>query len=175
MKSLTKQEWVAVAVAIVATVILFFGGWIWDFITGSTGTTGAQTQTVASQQTGSATTTNSVTTMQNISTVKGLEVYDEQVGTGAEVKNGQTATVHYVGFLTNGTKFDSSVDRKQPFPFVVGAGQVIKGWDLGLVGMKVGGVRRLVISPDLAYGNQAIGPIPANSTLVFEVQLLDVK
>ncbi|HVT75096.1 MAG TPA: FKBP-type peptidyl-prolyl cis-trans isomerase [Candidatus Paceibacterota bacterium] len=113
--------------------------------------------------------------MQNISTTKGLEIYDETVGGGAEATAGKTITAHYVGFLTDGTKFDSSVDRGQPFSFKLGAGQVIKGWDTGIQGMKVGGIRRLVVSPDLAYGNQAIGSIPAGSTLVFEVQLLDVK
>jgi len=80
-----------------------------------------------------------------------------------------------VGTLTDGTKFDSSVDRGQPFDFELGAGRVIKGWDEGVAGMKVGGKRKLVIPPDLGYGGRAIGKIPANSTLIFEVELLDVK
>jgi FKBP-type peptidyl-prolyl cis-trans isomerase len=84
-------------------------------------------------------------------------------------------SAHYVGTLANGTKFDSSLDRGQPFEFSLGAGQVIKGWDIGIAGMKVGGVRKLVISPELGYGQQAIGPIPAGSTLTFEVQLVGVK
>ncbi|HEU0081030.1 MAG TPA: FKBP-type peptidyl-prolyl cis-trans isomerase [Candidatus Paceibacterota bacterium] len=113
--------------------------------------------------------------MTNISAVKGLEVYDEQVGSGAAAKAGQTVTAHYIGYLTDGTKFDSSIDRGQPFSFKLGAGDVIRGWDMGIQGMKVGGIRRLVIAPELAYGAQAIGPIPANSTLIFEVQLLGVK
>lgn len=105
-----------------------------------------------------------------------LQVTDEKVGTGAEAVAGKTVTVNYVGTLTNGTKFDSSYDRNQPFSFQLGAGQVIKGWDQGVVGMKVGGKRKLVIPPDLGYGAQGAGDkIPPNSTLVFEIELLDVK
>ncbi|MBI5133887.1 MAG: FKBP-type peptidyl-prolyl cis-trans isomerase [Candidatus Taylorbacteria bacterium] len=113
--------------------------------------------------------------MQNISTTPGLEIYDLQPGTGAEAVAGKTVTAHYVGTLADGTKFDSSLDRGEPFSFTLGAGQVIQGWDLGIQGMKIGSVRRLVIAPELGYGDRAIGPIPAGSTLVFEVQLLDVK
>ncbi|HEY6736220.1 MAG TPA: FKBP-type peptidyl-prolyl cis-trans isomerase [Candidatus Saccharimonadia bacterium] len=104
-----------------------------------------------------------------------LSSTDEVVGTGAEAKAGQTVTVNYVGTLTDGTKFDSSYDRNQPFSFKLGAGEVIQGWDQGVAGMKVGGKRKLVIPPSLGYGAQANGKIPANSTLVFEVELLDVK
>jgi FKBP-type peptidyl-prolyl cis-trans isomerase FkpA len=100
---------------------------------------------------------------------------DEVVGTGDEAVAGKTVTVNYVGTLTDGTKFDSSYDRNQPFDFQLGGGQVIKGWDQGVVGMKVGGKRKLVIPPDLGYGAQANGKIPANSTLIFEVELLGVK
>jgi peptidylprolyl isomerase len=105
----------------------------------------------------------------------GLEVTDLTVGMGAEATNGKTVSVHYVGTLENGTKFDSSRDRGTPFEFTLGAGEVIKGWDQGVLGMKVGGKRKLVIPADLAYGNRAIGNIPANSTLVFEVELLGIK
>lgn len=107
----------------------------------------------------------------------GLQITDEIMGTGAEAKVGDTVTVNYVGTLTDGKKFDSSYDRNESFSFVLGAGQVIKGWDEGVAGMKVGGKRKLVIPPDLAYGNQSIGNglIPANSTLIFEVELLAVK
>jgi len=100
---------------------------------------------------------------------------DEVVGTGDEAVAGKTVTVNYVGTLDDGTKFDSSYDRNQPFDFALGAGQVIKGWDQGVVGMKVGGKRKLVIPPDLGYGGTANGKIPANSTLTFEVELLGVK
>lgn len=105
----------------------------------------------------------------------GLQIEDEVVGTGAEAKTGDTVTVNYVGTLTNGTKFDSSYDRNQPFTTQIGVGQVIKGWDEGIVGMKVGGKRKLIIPPSLGYGSQAVGGIPSNSTLIFEVELLNVK
>lgn len=104
-----------------------------------------------------------------------LQSTDEVVGTGAEAVAGKTVSVNYVGTLTDGTKFDSSYDRNQPFEFPLGGGQVIKGWDQGVVGMKVGGKRKLVIPPDMGYGSKANGKIPANSTLVFEIELLDVK
>jgi FKBP-type peptidyl-prolyl cis-trans isomerase len=106
----------------------------------------------------------------------GLKYTDNQVGTGAEAVAGATAVVHYTGWLMDGTKFDSSLDRNQPFSFPLGAGQVIKGWDEGVQGMKVGGKRTLIIPPELGYGSRgAGGVIPPNSTLKFEVQLLDVR
>jgi FKBP-type peptidyl-prolyl cis-trans isomerase FkpA len=106
----------------------------------------------------------------------GLQYTDEQVGTGTEATAGKTAVVHYTGWLMDGTKFDSSLDRNQPFSFPIGGGQVIKGWDEGVVGMKVGGKRMLVIPPQLGYGARgAGGVIPPNATLKFEVQLLDVR
>jgi FKBP-type peptidyl-prolyl cis-trans isomerase len=106
-----------------------------------------------------------------------LEVVDLVVGQGQEATAGKRVSVHYTGTLTNGKKFDSSLDRGQPFTFVLGAGQVIKGWDQGVAGMKIGGKRKLTIPPELAYGNRAVGGdlIPANSTLVFEVELLGVS
>src|SRR5438128_9085650 len=106
----------------------------------------------------------------------GLKFTDEQVGTGAEAQKGKTVAVHYTGWLLDGTKFDSSRDRNQPFSFPLGQGQVIKGWDEGVAGMKVGGKRTLVIPADLGYGARgAGGVIPPNATLKFEVELLDVK
>lgn len=104
-----------------------------------------------------------------------LQKTDEVVGTGPEAVAGKKVTVHYLGTLTNGTKFDSSYDRNEPFGFTLGGGQVIKGWDEGVAGMKVGGKRKLVIPPEMGYGNQAVSTIPANSTLVFEVELLGVE
>jgi peptidylprolyl isomerase len=105
-----------------------------------------------------------------------LQIEDVKHGTGAEAKSGNTITVHYVGTLTNGSKFDSSRDRGQGFTFKLGAGQVIRGWDQGVAGMKVGGVRKLTIPPELGYGSRGFPPvIPANSTLLFEVELLEVR
>src|SRR5882762_216718 len=99
-----------------------------------------------------------------------LKVEDIKIGEGSEAKSGSSVTVHYVGTLTNGQKFDSSRDRGQGFSFQLGAGNVIKGWDLGVDGMKIGGVRKLTIPPELAYGARGFPPvIPPNSTLVFEV------
>jgi FKBP-type peptidyl-prolyl cis-trans isomerase len=108
-------------------------------------------------------------------TGSGLQWRDDQAGSGAEATSGRTVSVHYTGTLTDGTKFDSSRDRGQPFEFPLGAGRVIRGWDEGVAGMKVGGRRTLVIPPELGYGARNVGPIPANSTLVFDVELLDVK
>ena len=106
----------------------------------------------------------------------GLKITDEKVGSGPAVKSGDTVTVNYKGMLENGKVFDSSYTRNQPFTTKIGAGQVIKGWDEGIVGMKVGGTRKLVIPPDLAYGSQGAGAtIPPNSTLTFEIQLLSIK
>jgi peptidylprolyl isomerase len=97
-------------------------------------------------------------------------------GTGDRVvKNGDTVSINYLGTLENGTKFDSSYDRGQPFSTQIGVGQVIKGWDLGVVGMKVGEKKKLVIPPSLGYGAQAVSTIPANSTLIFEVELMGIK
>ncbi len=104
-----------------------------------------------------------------------LQIEDTKVGTGTEAKSGKPVTVHYVGTLTNGSKFDSSRDRNEGFKFTLGAGQVIKGWDEGVAGMKIGGLRKLTIPPEMGYGARGFPPvIPGNSTLIFEVELLEV-
>jgi peptidylprolyl isomerase len=107
--------------------------------------------------------------------VKNMVIDDIKVGEGTEVKSGDTVSVHYIGTLKDGTEFDNSKKRGQPFEFTVGGGQVIKGWDEGLVGMKVGGQRILVIPPEKAYGENGVGPIPPNATLVFAIELLEVR
>jgi len=115
-----------------------------------------------------------------MTTPSGLQITDSKVGTGAQPKTGQTCVMHYTGWLyedgAKGAKFDSSVDRGQPFEFAIGLGQVIRGWDEGVASMKVGGKRTLIIPPQLGYGTRgAGGVIPPNATLIFDVELLDVK
>lgn len=105
-----------------------------------------------------------------------LKIEDLKVGTGPEVKDGDSVVMHYTGWLTDGTKFDSSVDRDQPFEVKIGVGYVIKGWDMGVPGMKVGGKRKLTIPHQLGYGKYGVEPdIPGFATLVFEVELLKIK
>lgn len=116
------------------------------------------------------------TTGQEVTTSSGLKYLDQAVGTGEAAVAGQNVSVHYTGWLENGKKFDSSVDRGQPFSFPLGAGRVIKGWDEGVQGMKVGGKRKLTIPSNLGYGARgAGGVIPPNATLIFDVELLGVK
>jgi FKBP-type peptidyl-prolyl cis-trans isomerase len=111
-----------------------------------------------------------------IKTASGLQYWDINLGNGVEAKPGSQVTVHYTGWLTTGKKFDSSIDAGKPFNFTIGRGEVIKGWDEGVAGMKVGGKRRLRIPADLAYGEKGYpGVIPANAILIFDVQLLAVK
>ena len=130
-------------------------------------------------------TTSASTTNTNVAATPGsqvtgapvteLKIEELKVGTGAEAKAGQQVSVHYTGWLTDGKKFDSSVDRGQPFKFQLGGGQVIQGWDKGVAGMKIGGKRKLTIPPQMGYGERgAGGVIPPNATLVFEVELLGV-
>jgi FKBP-type peptidyl-prolyl cis-trans isomerase FkpA len=125
--------------------------------------------------------TTNTTTMTNTAGPTGapvteLKIEDTKVGTGKVAESGKTVSVHYSGYLTDGKKFDSSLDRGQPFKFTLGGGQVIKGWDQGIVGMKVGGKRKLTIPPSMGYGERgAGGVIPPNATLIFDVELLDVQ
>ena len=146
----------------------------------STTTTGTTSGTTSSTSSGGmsagATAEAPAAASQEVTTSSGLRYQDLVVGTGPEATAGRTVTVHYTGWLTNGTKVDSSVDRGRPYPFTLGAEEVIRGWDEGVAGMKVGGKRKLTIPPDLAYGPGGRPPvIPANSTLVFEVELLGVN
>ena len=139
----------------------------------STPSTSSSTSSSSSTSTGASATTSGA---QEVTMPSGLKYEDLKVGDGAVAENGMTASVHYTGWLTDGTKFDSSVDRGQPFSFRLGAGQVIRGWDEGVRGMRVGGKRKLTIPPDLGYGAAGTpgGPIPPNATLIFDVELKDV-
>lgn len=152
MKTLSKNEWVAVVVAIVVVGFFFIFG-----------------QTVVSIFTNNNTSQNS-----NMNQAQ-LLVQDEVVGTGSAAIKGDTVVVHYTGKFVDGRVFDSSVSRGEPFQFVLGAGRVIKGWDEGIVGMKEGGKRLLSIPPEMGYGMADYGPIPGGSTLIFEVELLKVE
>jgi peptidylprolyl isomerase len=129
---------------------------------------------------GASTTASAQTTGKPMTTATGLQIVDSKVGTGASPRQGQTCVMHYTGWLyengAKGKKFDSSVDRGQPFEFPIGVGRVIKGWDEGVASMKVGGKRTLIIPAELGYGARgAGGVIPPNATLLFEVELLGVK
>ena len=118
---------------------------------------------------------NNRTQQEEIMEVTELQIVDTTVGEGKEAILGKVVSVHYTGTLTDGTKFDSSVDRETPFQFTLGAGQVIQGWDQGVIGMKVGGKRTLTIPSDLAYGPTGRpGTIPPSATLIFDIELLDV-
>lgn len=147
-----------------------------DTTSNPTATQASDTTSPTTTPTATPTTTEAATeTGKEITTASGLKYVELKPGTGATPKPGQVITVHYTGTLENGTKFDSSRDRDQPFEFPIGAGQVIKGWDEGLSTMKVGGRRKLIIPPELGYGASGTGPIPPNSTLIFDVELLGVK
>jgi FKBP-type peptidyl-prolyl cis-trans isomerase len=185
---------IAVAVAVVVAVgLLFFGPEVFTFFNPAAGqsvqtatttttttnpSTATQTMNDQSSNGASAQSSDSAATaaqMVQLNAVTQLEGKDLTVGTGATAEAGDSVTVNYVGMLTNGTVFDASASHGTTgFTFNLGAGQVIKGWDEGVVGMKVGGKRELVIPASLGYGAQAVGSIPANSVLVFEVELLNV-
>jgi FKBP-type peptidyl-prolyl cis-trans isomerase len=159
--------------AILLLFVLYLAYRVW--------TTNRQTQLAqTAQETAAAASLTQVAATQaanpNVSanTSSGLKIEDEVVGSGQAAKTGDKVTVNYTGWLTNGTKFDSSLDRNQPFSFTLGAGEVIQGWDQGVVGMKVGGKRKLTIPPGLAYGANPNGSIPGNSTLIFEVELVSI-
>ena len=133
------------------------------------------TPTIQITQTPQPTAQNSTQSGTMVTMSDGLQTQDLTVGNGKEAKAGDTVTVNYLGTLENGTKFDSSYDRNQPFTTQIGVGAVIKGWDEGIPGMKIGGKRKLIVPAQLGYGAQSAGTIPPNSVLVFEVELLGIK
>ena len=150
MKKLETKEWIAVTAAVLVVGFFFvFGPGLLSLFTNQTNKVNMQSPELSSQ--------------------------DVVVGTGEEALVGNRVTVHYTGKFVDGRVFDSSVSRNEPFQFVLGGGQVIKGWDQGIVGMRVGGKRILSIPPELGYGPSDYGPIPGGSTLVFEVELLKVE
>ncbi|HAO64457.1 TPA: peptidylprolyl isomerase [Candidatus Taylorbacteria bacterium] len=166
MSTLGKKEWIAIAVAL-AVVLVFLGSKFW----------GTAPYTPVSSQTITSTTTNVDNTVDNSNATKtGLIIKDVVVGTGTVAKAGNLVSVQYTGKFADGKVFDSSIPRGKPIDFMLGAGQVIKGWDQGIDGMKVGGERTLTIPPELGYGATGYPPvIPANATLFFDVKLVGVQ
>lgn len=159
-----KNMYIAVVVAVVVVAIFIFLGY---FGVGSTQNEPAVPQGVSAAQ-------DLLDDISKTGAVSELKAIDTVEGTGAVAKSGDSITVNYIGVLPNGTVFDASQNHGSPFTFTLGGGQVIKGWDQGLVGMKVGGTRIVAIPPDLAYGPQAVGQIPANSSLIFQVELVSI-
>lgn len=160
MKKLSKKEWVAVAAAIVFVGYTLFGSNIMSLF---------QQNTMSENSLGAAASANPSNNN------NGVITNDIVVGQGVEVKTGDLVSVNYILSLSDGTVVQNSKDFGQPFKFTLGAGEVIPGWEMGFAGMKVGGVRTIVIPPELAYGSSQNGPIPPNSTLVFTIELLDVS
>lgn len=152
MKNLNKNQWIAVFASLAFLTYLLFAGPIINLFNPTP-----------------------VDNSNNSIPQTGVKIEEVVIGEGELAASGDTITVHYVGTLLDGKVFDSSRDRNTPFTFILGAGQVIRGWDEGFSGMHVGGKRILTIAPDYGYGDQGIGTIPPNSTLVFEVELLNVE
>jgi len=157
MRQLSKTQVIAVAVSIGLLTYIFFGETLLNFFNSP----------IAENITNTST--------KKMETNDHLKTRELTTGQGENAEKGDVVTVHYVGRLTDGRVFDSSLDRGTPFKFILGSGEVIKGWDEGVLGMKVGGKRELVIAPDYAYGSRGVGSIPPNSTLIFEVELLEVE
>ncbi|PIP55941.1 MAG: hypothetical protein CO183_01190 [Candidatus Zambryskibacteria bacterium CG_4_9_14_3_um_filter_42_9] len=153
MKKLNKNQWIAVSASLAFLTYLLFAGPIMNLFNPPADNLNTDSQMPES----------------------GFVAEEVSIGNGASAEPGDTLTVHYVGTLTDGKVFDSSLDRGAPISFTLGVAQVIRGWDEGLVGMQVGGKRTLIIAPDYAYGAEGAGPIPPNSTLIFEVELIDVE
>jgi FKBP-type peptidyl-prolyl cis-trans isomerase len=158
MKKLSKKEWVAVGVGVIFVGYTLFGGNIMNLF---------QNNTMSDNSLGA------VASSDTSNNKGGVIINDVVVGQGAEIKQGQLITVNYILSLSDGTVIQNSKDLGAPFKFTLGAGDVIPGWEQGFAGMKIGGVRTIIIPPELAYGSNQVGPIPPNSTLIFTVELLD--
>ncbi|MDQ3076541.1 MAG: FKBP-type peptidyl-prolyl cis-trans isomerase [bacterium] len=169
----SKQEWYTLSIGLLVIIIIIA---VLGFKNGSKA---ALTNTTIMNESDSASSATPIVLPDvagnNISTDAKIKIIEEKTGTGKEAIQGSNVYVHYTGTFVNGTKFDSSRDRGEPINFPLGTGAVIKGWDVGLMGMKVGGKRKLVISPEYGYGPNNYGPIPGNSVLMFDVELVDVK
>ncbi len=157
MKMLSFKEYVAVSVGLAVIALTFFIGGVNPF--------------TAKEDVPKET----MTTQQGQGSVADISIEEVTIGTGTEARAGKTVEVHYRLTLASGTEVDSSYGRGQPLPFVLGSGQVVPGFDKAVTGMKVGGKRKVTIPPELGYGSQPVGPIPAHSTLYFEVELVSVK
>lgn len=177
---MSKNEWIATIVGVVF-VLGFFG---YVIVWGSKGPKADDINNNVDKNIAStsveeitATTTHATTSaqMETTNPLEGFKIVDNVVGTGVEATVGKKVTVNYTGKFTDGKVFDSSIPRGTPFDFTLGSGQVIKGWDLGVLGMKVGGKRTLTIPSSLGYGPNGTGPIPGGATLIFDVELLGVK
>jgi FKBP-type peptidyl-prolyl cis-trans isomerase len=175
MRELNTSEWVAVGIAVIAVLLffIFFGGSLFSSNTEN------ESANNKSDILGNSDTNNVEQKSADITAPNGgednkLVITDIKVGEGAEARAGLQVRVHYTGKLQDGSVFDTSYDRGEPFVFTLGARQVIEGWEKGIEGMRVGGQRMLIIPPEMAYGDRQIGTIPANSTLFFEVELLGV-
>ena len=161
MKKLSNKEWVAEVVASVFVAYALFGGHIINLF--------QATNTMSENANAN------INLGENIRTASGVTITDLAVGSGAEAKVGDTVSVNYILTLADGTVIQNSKDFGSAFAFTLGAGEVIPGWEQGFDGMKVGGIRTIIIPPDLAYGYDQVGPIPPNSTLVLTIELLDVE
>jgi FKBP-type peptidyl-prolyl cis-trans isomerase len=186
---MSQKQYTVLSVVLIVIIIALIGYGIWNkpkVVANSNANQPAKSDSL-SDQTKNTTPGGSVVLDQNGDTANNnnlllkenpMELQIETITPGQgdiKIAAGQTAVVHYTGWLTDGTKFDSSVDRGEPFEFVLGAGQVIPGWDQGVAGMKVGEKRKLTVPSDLAYGDAGVGPIPGKATLIFEVELLAIK
>lgn len=175
MNTLTKNEAVSLTVAIGVVVLMFFTTFGSIFSTPREGIAAGENEEVVLLDGKENIEAQAATAFNEFGEVEKLIMQDAKVGEGDVVEVGDTITVHYRGALRDGTEFDNSFTRGTPYTFTIGEGVVIKGWDQGILGMKVGGERILVIPPSLAYGNRQLGPIPPNSALLFAVTLLDIQ